>query len=1590
MSIGEIIAALRDAGAGSRSASSSAVLSSAQLDQAVDLLREIGGQLVARLMPSGTQPPILPPGFDPPPMPERAVTRFSVFGELARQLDSDPVLAVLGYPDAGKTVAVAQFATDHPWHCRWISVPGGLSERAPDDCELWFRAVFRIVFGAESDSALRDAIRRSVEQEPLLLVVDDSHRLPSLDPLRLVFDQARATPARLKIVLLGQDDPGHVSRVRGESLANWRLPGFSENEAVALFQNDFGALTELHRLAIEIIRFRADGHAGMLRASREVVARITDEAGLNALRASDVGTIGDQAHLRASLLTRLRESLALPLFELCRRLSVAVVPFPRELGRALWDCQPPDPDFPTAWNQCVLQVFDRRDHGRFSLPELYINGLRNEYTSDDERRHWHATAADILGRPRGGSVFVDDVVAAVLHRRDSGNFNQALADACSWLAVACTSAPPAAQQFILRRLALAVTGIAEDKRTAVAIRLRWYSLLMHFGRQLLPGVAETAAENLARLLSGDELKGAGDDLGHAALFLLLYAAIENRNDLAEAAVDHLPPGLAKEVSENMPGGIAFPYLAAHLRAEAGPLDAVLRVLAELERFASAADQLWLDEHGYEFWRSVETSIYVAIERLARSDPNAAQHEIEKLQKAGQLAGQIGAPQVAAVLWAGVVRVLIDVERDLQGAVEAASRFPECGDGADGNVRAYISHVRGDALRCHEQFPEAEVTYRAALGLWSDDAVWDRSQTYLMLGFVLSRQGRDRDAYGLVLESVALQEQSPGPVPRTQARSLSEAAVIAMRDGHQDDALDCLMRMARLLEENYRHTPEWVLLAQLSHILARLAGPGMPEPELPVTGQSLGLPEVVPGAEDMAPSAPFVMLGLACASCRRSDTALGYYERALAECPEHLTAPTAQLALAAALDAGQLEPAVRYSALSLDETALSAGNPEITGMAREFVRALAGRVVGLAVNALGTAGDEQVISKALSELDRADTGYELVHVIRRVLTAFLKVASDAGPSAAESLDSAVQFSLEHEVYDIARRVAEYWCYHYHPGRPASWAEVLLWHCRLCWLTLAVGRSDSDFLAGVVGREKRVWHALADANPDSDSADILKELCEECRPDEMLRSLTARLFRHLVPLQGIARLLAEIAHVAEACRDAGILGGLHDAVAVRTLDVILTGGIFWVRDDILRELCRFRERLDGEQIIGVTELQTWRRLFDRLIGLTGLVTSPVPVPGSLDLLLDMEQYVSRLSAESQAQWHIWLRFALGGESGPQRFDAICDRLLSDRATELTVDPDVPLRSRLLLRMTQAVCRGHRLVSELASALGSRNLQHDANLPVQFPWRQTVEDQLKRALREINVWDEHFQELINETENDSDDERLLCSFLNERGSLRELIGRTLGQLREGADGDVWLNRALVDLTEAIRAAEKGGDREGLYRSAAGALGIARRLGFDDRVAELTLVIDAGRQDLGDDHPLITLINRLDELDNRSYRDGITLPGKAIGEDELARLVDEIMRAFGLPEDRRVFVYQDALKFRRMDEVRRTFCRHLAPLQSLDHTISRDTAYTEPTRYVGCCELLGHQARIECADIDAVIEVFKGQFCLNCPHREPEDSSS
>ena len=160
--------------------------------------------------------------YEPPPLPILHLSRSSIFSDLARTFDFHRVVAVTGYAECGKTVAMAEFAAAYPGDVFWFS-----TTHSETHWDAWLGLLcFALARYVGAESFFPNDIRSGLvaRRNALLLVIDNAQHCHDLEALSFLFEAVEATP-RIWMLLVGTDEPAFVSAVRGRGIVDCACPG---------------------------------------------------------------------------------------------------------------------------------------------------------------------------------------------------------------------------------------------------------------------------------------------------------------------------------------------------------------------------------------------------------------------------------------------------------------------------------------------------------------------------------------------------------------------------------------------------------------------------------------------------------------------------------------------------------------------------------------------------------------------------------------------------------------------------------------------------------------------------------------------------------------------------------------------------------------------------------------------------------------------------------------------------------------------------------------------------------------------------------------------------------------------------------------------------------------------------------------------------------------------------------------------------------------------------------------------------------------------------------------------------------------------
>lgn len=1562
---------------GDRSSPSGSAIDIAQLAVAkslVDLGRSLDIPLATVLQI--TRPPL------PPPLPCGYVPRPNILSDLRNWLNTYPVVAVIGYEECGKTAVVAEFSNGMV-PCLWYSLPSEMGDR--DSNVVGMLLAMQTFLKAQSIGLadLENAIRQFLDHSPLLVVIDNAHSLGAMDAIEFLL-QAAAANNQLRVLLLGTDQPEFVSRTHESAIVTWRLPGMTSDQAVALLDGLGIDMIPVRAIATGLLRDYCDGHAGMLRLLANTVRLVSNEHDLaDFISRLGAAISGNAAQFYAALVERFRQSLTEHELQLCRRLTIALHPFQERLARALWLDDGEPVDFPTTWNRCVASIFESHDKGRFSIPSLYQRGLM-PYNSATDARRWHSIAASILSEPEQGVVDLFDICDSIWHYVLAESYDTAMRRACAILAIANHDGREDVVAYLLTRFDLVVRTCLDKASVTRRTRVLWYAMRTSFCHMVgQRKEAAQAAVALAALLKKPPHTGWTQDDLRALTVLLMYASRSGQTDIAVKAYRSLSPAAFADWGIEAKGVPVFLVLSAFIVANENPLPFVYELLCSPSRFAFPLTDLWSLPHDYELWRTIESAIYGAIDQKSHNKASVGK-DMRSLLKCYQAAQRASLCEIAVMLGACLVRLRIDVERDYGAAVQLAKSVESISRKCHVRIRAHAKHILGDALRCQQRFDSAEAEYADALALWPDSDTSEKAQTALLLGIAAARGGNPSSGYKHAWDSSQAYARDAHLWQR-QTRALLEGFTMAVRAGRYSQSLKCLIKAHSLLSR-HRQCPEWVALAQCAMALVSPMGTFSVSDSVPMPGFTLGLPAVVPDADKMWPASPTAMLGRACGALGRPNRGIAYLESALSETTSAgVRNLTAFFCLELAISIQDIERATTCAihASGMPQTSIPKGDESsFDEFLNDYVVA---RTISLAIdlsmNAANTEMLKAVIAKA-SALDNANTPAS------QLLLLCLAALRDTTETHDDTiLDSAYATAIARGAFQVARNLAWWWCFRFHPGRPATIDKVTQWHWRLTWLTLKIGRTDAVFLRGFLSQEADIWGRLKGTESDPLVGDICNNLDSE-KPDAFsaVTHMAGFLGSELAKVIGIKSLVLELNAAIRNMPNASSLSPAIQGAVVRMLDIVLMPGALTVSDELAQSIGSLADAIRNAESLDRDTQTAWASSVQRLYELFHAISSETPTREAFEALVSFADLRGALSPSSEANWYIGLRHLFGAARADRAvFTFITSTLRSPRVEQLLVHPKVPKYLRRRLAVCHAVAQGHHAIACLLSACMTRGIQSLGGIPYSrgalIQGRSEAKDAIEMAVAATSSLDEIERELRDEGCGHMD----VWSCCHERGGLRKFIGAMLARhLNRPSEGNEWLTKSIEDFRLAIKAGSEDDEIRSVLNSAKEARSVAVFLQDTLAVAEFNALIeDACRQLAIDplaeegaeaDDPLV--VARDDARRDASW---------PTEETDIQEYADNILKATGLPEERRRSIEDDIRKQSQIERVQREFCRHLQPLQNLEHLNSPATAYLFTTKYTCSCQLLRHETRIENDDLDVVIDAMQRVYCNGCDRREP-----
>lgn len=456
---------------------------------------------------------------EPPPLPNNHLSRSSVFSSLAREFDTQSTVAVTGYPEAGKTIALSEYAGSSPEEVLWFSVAP--SQTHPDGWVSLLSFALAKFFGAPNiQASTLSSILASTEKQAFIVIdnIQNCHDFSTLDFLR----KAVEPNPNLKVLLIGTDDPEVVEALRSRSITEWRLPGLEDKQAIAMFETKLGTLSSFQCQGVEVLCQETKGHFGMLKLSfksiESIVCENTAERFIQETRESLNGAV---EALSVALVERIRSGLTQESVELCKLVSVVVTPFPQRVAKSLWTAQNNISSFTEPWNQCVIRVFESQPRSLYSLPDLYKAVLLKEQELQTGMEALHGAIADAFEDWPTQALNIFDVCAAVEHRVRSADVEKALASATLYLATSTNCESKMVPMLLMSAFDQHFANIGADDKISIDAKIRWLAARAraHVVLKLSAKVSDSLGELF--IVLRDNAVDASEEASQLGIWLLL-------------------------------------------------------------------------------------------------------------------------------------------------------------------------------------------------------------------------------------------------------------------------------------------------------------------------------------------------------------------------------------------------------------------------------------------------------------------------------------------------------------------------------------------------------------------------------------------------------------------------------------------------------------------------------------------------------------------------------------------------------------------------------------------------------------------------------------------------------------------------------------------------------------------------------------------------------------------------------------------------------------------------------------------------------------------------------------------------------------
>lgn len=1520
---------------------------------------------------------------DPPPLPAPHISRISTFSQIARLFDVNPVVGVADYSESGKSTTVAEYASFCNSQVFWFTA---FDELSSDDTWL---AIFSLSlstkFGAPTLRIENLSQQISAHNHQLLIVIDDAHRVQDFRSLSQLLAAVKSN-GNVSLLLVGIDVPDFVSTLRSNGIEAARIPGLTEVECRKLC----GVSPEdrtWQTIALESLRVRCGGHIGLLRLGwPDIQSLESDEECIQYLAdLPEGGGIGLEA-MQSALIERLRNGLADDESLLCRRLSLAITSFHRQVGEAVWTLDREFAQFQSVWGRCISKVFESKSPGRFTLPEVYESGFRREL-SIEEQRGLHTVIAEAFQNQVSKSKDVLDVHASVFHRLRGGDPEGAMHDASMYITYASGPGASQVQLFLLRRFDLLFSSIDENQITNGLVL--WYSTRMRAHSELNDDTAaKNAAEKLHQILLNADADQSSQTHSETRqlgwLSLLLHAAKIANPDLALQSASRIDRTKSYLVPALPVRWDAFLMLSAYLPSNEPIIPCLAQVVTDAE---TASFKDWFGQgntHAYDFWRVVSTRVYGDINRLPRE---SVQAEIELVASIVEKLWQGDVPDVAAIIECALIRVEIDIQRDFDRAERLSRELVEKADRlCDQGVQVHVLQTRADALRCKNQDLEAIKIYHSAIKRQPESDWSEVADLYLLMAISQAKAGqwleaiKTADYSGNLFSARTDRDASLNRL--YAAKSWLEAAAFAVHGGTCHRATGLLIKAYRSLTSEHRYDPLWAALAQISWALVNRMSPDPASPEPPAPGFSITLTDN-DELRNMKRSAVPLMLGRACTVVGRPFRAIQFFEQSIEESHDSESRSSgAFFGIDAALQAKHFVKAARYSILTANWMARQADFEGVKG--KRFVYDwVIGRAFRLIAEGIGSHGFDIRLEQVIERVTTDSKSSAPESLLQECLEALRKAVKSR---EWYDLESAFRACEANQAAWLAKELAWIACYRCAPTQMTE-GDFFIWHWRVLRWSLIVGENDPAYLISVFQQQRDYWSRIPKDGSSVRVSRVVQALESESKDEAGLRRVIGVLSEEAIGILSTESAVREITSQLTISVDTSVVRGALEGLSLQLLDRCLDPVAYKFAHTLVDQIQPICYVLVGKDDVAQTAEE-----YRNLLSLAKALNGDDITDDAYRAIRRVVDFAESMTPDSAAQGFVYLRNWLQFTSEDFGYEKIAEELARPRVRRILDSGDLHDFMRIRLLVAHLASVAFEAQRKLSNALAQIGTQLNVRSPIAHHAFVGVREAAGSSMRKLELSIDEL-EVASAQANESGFHFEQWSALFELGGILQMLGVTIVRFTNDQTAlNTYIRRAIDVFRRAVESIpniDEEQNAEMIAKVAFPGRTLAKEFGDEQSLQFFQRAIDritshsqyravVLRQQESERH---NIVHMLKQSDNDSLA--------SVDDDDFEKyvesVVDHMMKSTGWPEDRRKNVEDDFRKIRVFETEKQNHCRHLEPLQDLRHTLHLDTAYAEPTSYVIRCALLGSQTLIDITDMSLAIGNMKSTFCQGCKHRAP-----